>query len=164
MSFPDEEAKLQAGRISNLEREEILIELGNIAQEKYDEFIVQGGLSKGYNLFKLKGSLKFKTDVESFENVYYLEGQDSNWTDIANYFEYGTGIYNTTRAGKWRGGYIKPIYADYMRFVNKFGKFVSTKRVKGVHPIFAMQKAIKYVDFNRKRLQRNIRISFIGEE
>lgn len=157
MPFPDEEVKLKSGRVSNEEREIILQRLGEIAQEKYDEFIVQGGNAKGYNLEPLKGSLKFETDVNEFDNVYWLENDDPYWTDVAIYFEYGTGIFNQKRAGKYRGGYIKPTTAKYLKFVAKDGNFVMTKRVKGVHPIFAMEKTITYINFNRARLQRKIR-------
>lgn len=158
MAFPDEEAKLSPGRITREEKLEILQQLGEIAQEKYDEYIVQGGMTKGYNLTKLKGSLKFEPDVEAFENEYYLEGEDEQWTKIANYFEYGTGLYNQRRAGKYRAGYIRANVADFMRFKTKDGKWVVTDKVRGVQPIFAMEKAIKYVQFNRKKLQREIRL------
>ena len=137
--------------------------LGEIAKEKYDEFISQGGRAKGYNLEILKGSLQFIPDVSNFENEYYLEGKNEHWTDVANYFEYGTGIYNTKRAGKYRAGYIKPIVKDYMTFVTKDGNFVTTKRVKGVEPIFAMEKTKKFMEFNRKRLQREIRLVLQNE-
>jgi len=157
MSFPDEEAKLAPGRISDSEKEEILIRLGAIAQEKYDEYIVQGGQSKGYNLAPLKGSLQFKPDVSTFDNEYWLESNDEHWTKVANYFEYGTGLYNQRRAGRYRAGYIRPTTKDYLAFVTN-GKFVMTKKVKGVHPIFAMEKAMKYIEFKRKILQREIRM------
>lgn len=162
--FPDEKAKLKAGRISYEEKELILQRLGELAQEKYDEFLMQGASAKGYNLEILKGSLKFDTDVFSFDNVYYLEGSDDNITRFANYFEYGTGLYNTKRAGKYRAGYIKPVDAEYMTFLsNKTGKFVKAKKTKGVEPIFAMEKAKKYVEFNRDVIQRNIRLELQNE-
>lgn len=158
MVFPDDEAKLQAGRISYEERAEILYRLGEIAQKKYDEFVIQGGSAKGYNLTPLVGSLQFKMNVEAFENDYWLEQVDEHWTKVAIYFEYGTGLFNTTRAGKYRAGYIKPVVEEYLSFVAKDGKFVKTKRVKGVQPVFAMTKAIKYVEFNRARIQRQVRL------
>ena len=158
MVFPDEEAKLKSGRISDDEKEMILIALGEIARAKYDEFIVQGGNAKGYNLAELKGSLQYDTDVREFDNDYYLDGGNEHWTAVANYFEYGTGLYNQRRAGRYRAGYITPQTAEYMKFVTKSGDHVLTKKVKGVHPIFAMEKAIKFIEFNRKRLQRAIRI------
>ena len=156
--FPDDTAKLKAGRISNEEREIILTELGLVAQAKYDEFVVQGGQAKGYNLYKLQGSLSFRPNIQTFENEYWLEGRDSEWTKIAEYFEYGTGLHNQRRAGKYRAGYIKPKVQKYLQFVAKDGNFVSTKRVAGVKPIFAMTKAVKFVEFNRDRLQRDIRL------
>lgn len=151
--------QLPPGRISNYERALILEELGKIAQEKYDEYVVFGGLTLGYNLRALKGSLHFESDIINFENYYYLQGTDEKWTDIANYFEYGTGLYNTKRAGKYRGGYIKPVHGEYMRFISKkTGKFVIIDKVHGVRPVMAMQKAEKYIQFNREKLQREIRI------
>ena len=158
MAFPDDQAKLKSGRISPDEKLKILNELGKIAQEKYDEYIVAGGNAKGYNLIKLRGSLQFIPIIEEFENQYFLQGKNQKETDIANYFEYGTGLYNTKRAGKYRAGYIRPVSGEYMQFVAKDGKFVTTAQVKGVHPIFAMTKAVKYVTFHRKSFQREIRL------
>jgi len=159
MAFPDEEAKLRPGRISMDEKELILEMLGAIAQDKYDEYIVQGGRAKGYSLGPLQGSLKFTTNPESFENDYHLEGENEHWTNVANYFEYGTGLYNQRRAGKYRAGYIRPTTAEYMKFTLKGGTQMFAKKVKGVHPIFAMEKAVKYVQFNRPMLQRDIRMA-----
>lgn len=150
---------LPSGRISNEERYLILLELGRIAQEKYDEFIYSAGLVAGYNLKKLQGSLQFEPNEYEFANYYYLEGKDEKWTDIANYFEYGTGLYNTKRAGRYRGGYIRPVHAEYMNFISKkTGKWVTTDKVRGVRAMMAMQKAVKFIEFNRERFQRDIRI------
>ena len=163
MEFPDEEAKLKSGPIALWEKEEILHRLGAIAQEKYDEFVVQGGTAKGYNLRPLVGSLQYTINLGKFDNDYYLEGTDSHWTDVAYYFEYGTGLYNQKRAGRYRAGYIRPTTQKYMSFVAKDGNFVVTDKVKGVHPVFAMEKAKKYVEFKRKMLQRQIRLEIQGE-
>lgn len=156
--FQDDESRLNSGPIDIAEKLSILEMLGLIAQEKYDEFVVQGGSAKGYSLDVLKGSLKFKVNPVTFDNDYYLEGRNEHWTKVAIYFEYGTGLFNQKRAGKYRAGYIKPVIKEYMAFVAKDGKFVMTDRVKGVHPIFAMTKAIKYIEFNRRNLQREIRL------
>jgi len=158
MGFPDDEAKLSAGRISNDERLAILVALGETAQLKYDEFVIQGGIARGYNLNVLQGSLQYEPNIDTFDNKYYLEGKDEHWTKVATWFEYGTGLYNQKRAGRYRAGYIKPIIKDYMSFVAKDGKFVITDKVRGVHPILAMEKAIKFVQFNRKHIQRDIRL------
>ena len=157
MEFPDEEVKLKSGPISDEEKEMILLALGEIAKVKYDEYIVQGGQSKGYSLSALKGCLQYDINIGTFDNAYYLDGGNEHWTAVANYFEYGTGLYNQRRAGKYRAGYIKPETAEYLKFVTKSGDHVLTKKVKGVHPIFAMEKTVKYIQFNRKRLQRQIR-------
>jgi len=156
--FQDEEVRLKSGPIAQEEKLEILNRLGEIAQEKYNENVILGGISKGYDLRKLQDSLQFIPNLYVFENVYYLQGKDQHWTDIAYYFEHGTGLFNVTRAGQYRAGYIKPVIKEYMSFIAKDGKFVNTKKVKGVHPIFAMQKAIKYVEFHRRSLQRHIRV------
>jgi len=157
MPFPDEEAKLSSGRISNAERLAILIRLGELAQQKYDEFVIQGGNSKGYSLGPLTGSLQYVPNIATFENEYYLEGRDEHWTNIAYFFEYGTGLHNVTRASEARA-YIKPTESSYLKFVTKQGKWVTTKQVEGVYPVFAMTKAVKYIEFNRARIQREIRL------
>lgn len=150
---------LPAGRISYEERQMILEELGNIAKEKYDEYIVQGGKVLGYDLKKLEGFLQFEADVFNFQNIYYLEGDDDKWTDIAYYFEYGTGLHNTNRAGKYRAGYIKPVHGDYMMFLSKkFGRWVKTDRIQGVRPVFALLKTIKFIEnYNKKEIRKYLR-------
>ena len=147
---------LDPGRISNEERAHILEELGILAQIKYDEYVINNG--RGYNLQLLKGSLHFEKNIEDFSNKYWLEGANTELTNIANYFEYGTGIHNTKRAGKYRAGYIKPVTAEYLQFMGKkSGQWVKTDRVKGVKPVFAMTKALAFIEQNRTILQRAIR-------
>lgn len=150
--------RLKPGRISYNERAGLLFALGKLAQEKYDEYVVTGGASRGYNLRKLRGALQFEIDVLNFKLFFYLAGRNKKWTDIANYFEYGTGLYNTNRAGRYRAGYIKPVIEEYMRFLSKkTGRWVTTGRVKGVRPVFAMEKAKAFLRQNRETLQRGIR-------
>ena len=78
---------LRPGRISDDEKFDILMQLGNIARDKYDEFVVEGGNARGYNLVKLQGSLDFEPDIHTFENRYFVRGKDEEWTKIAEYFE-----------------------------------------------------------------------------
>jgi len=147
--------KLKGEDISKEERLEILFNLGEIVQDKYDEFVIQGQNPSGkkYNLYVLKGFLKFQPDTEAFENYYYLEGTDMHWTKIANYFEYGTGIHNQQFVGRsyttgrfQSKGVIKPLIQQYMTFMTKAGRWVQTDRVEGVYPVAAMSKAIAFGD------------------
>lgn len=158
--IPTESDRIKPGPISDYERALILNKLGKYAQAKYDEFIVSGGDALGYNLMALRGSLQFEIDVDNFENFYYIEGTDKHWTDVALYFEYGTGLYNSKRAGRYHAGYIKPVTADYLRFLTKKSPrhWVTTDRVTGVRPVLAANKAIKLVEFERRKLQREIRL------
>ena len=161
MAFQDDTTKLTAGRISNAERAIILDRLGRDAQILYDQFIMHN--EQGYDLRKLKGSLQFEPNIQAFKNRYYLKGKDSKWTKIAYYFEYGTGLFNSKRAGQYHGGYIKPVTREYMHFLCKDGRWRKTKRVAGVHPVFAMTKAEKIIEFNRADLQRQIRMELQNE-
>lgn len=156
--FPDDEARLKSGPIDLSEKQIILETLGEFAQQKYNEFVDRN--SEGYNLSVLKGCLQYEINLDTFDLDYYLEGRDQGLTDIANYFEYGTGLYNSKRAGKYRAGYIKPVHQKYMMFMGTKafeGDFIKTKRVKGVKPIFAMTKTIAFMKQNRKRFQHTIR-------
>lgn len=147
--------QLRPGRISIKEKANLLHQLGIVAQELYDYNITRN--EQGYNLHKLQGSLKFAIDPHTMSNHYYLEGKDEKWTNIAYYFEYGTGLYNSKRAGRYRAGYIHPVTEDYMTFLAKDGKWVSTDRVKGVRPILAMNKALRWINHNRKKIFRILR-------
>ena len=158
MAFQDDTTKLTAGRISNAERAIILDRLGRDAQLLYDQFIMHN--EQGYDLRKLKGSLQFEPNIQAFKNRYYLKGKDSKWTKIAYYFEYGTGLFNTKKAGK---GYIEPVTREYMRFLCKDRRWHFSKKVEGVHPVFAMTKAEKIIQFNRADLQRQIRMELQNE-
>ena len=156
--FPDDQAKQEAEELEPDIRAIILQVLGEKAQGKYDDFVVQRGAAKGYDLQKLQGSLQFAPNLEANDNQYWLESWDQHWTDIANYFEYGTGLYNTKRAGKYRAGYIKPVHGEYLRISKrlKYGKGVITDKVAGVKPVFAMTLAIEWTKKNRLRLQKRI--------
>jgi len=150
---------LSSGPISTSEKKDILFMLGRVAQEKYDEFIVQGGRAKGYNLESFKGYLKFKPDPVLFDNDYWLEGPTKDRTEIAEFFEYGTGLYNSLRAGQYRAGYIRPVTKKYMKFKSSAtGNWTVTDKVRGVQPIFAMTKALKFIEFHRIAIQRHIRL------
>ena len=159
--FPDERAKLRAGRISNAEREDILTVLGVMAQGKYSELVVSNGSAKGQDLSRMKDALQFKPNVPAFENLYWLEGDTEHWTNVINYFEYGTGLYNTRTKGERKP--IRPVEEEYMKFIAKDGKFVRTKKVKGVHAVHALEATKAWMRDNRSRLQRQIRLEFQNE-
>jgi hypothetical protein len=151
--------------LSEYEKIHVLNKIGEKASEKYDEFLMDGAHKLQYNLGKLRGSLKFAPDVQSMENYYYLEGKNADVTALANYFEYGTGIHNKNRAKRSeRTGrflrttqrVIKPKTAKYMHFKTNDGKWVKTDEIKGVRPIFAMQKTLKYMETNQIAIMQSI--------
>ncbi len=164
------EFKLKAGRMSMHERLFILNEVGKLAQEKYNELVMNNRWR--YNLRKLKNFLKYEVDPNYIENYYYLQGPDQHWTDVANYFEYGTGMYNSPRAtGKYQKGkkMIEPMLEQYMVFFwKKKGRWSKSKEIKGVHATFAMTKAIAYIKDTFRMdatnpLYRKIRWSYQNE-
>lgn len=149
-----DEIKLRAGRLKDIERMAILQELGETARERFDYNLVNN--SSGYNLRIFRGALQYSPDIENFENAYFIDTGNDELNTIAEYFEYGTGIYNTRFRGR---GMIRPRVKQAMKFLAKNGKAVFAKEVKGVRPVFMMRKAVKSVEFDRKELQRQIRIN-----
>lgn len=150
--------ELRAGRLSITERLAILFEIGKEAQRRYNHNILTG--AGNYNLRMLKNSLQFEPDPYAFENVYWIDTGNEEKNKIADYFEYGTGLFNTkSRAGAMSRGYIRPIDSNYMVWKNKSsGKMIFAKKTKGVMPVFMMTKAVKSVQFDREYLQRQIRL------
>ena len=130
----------EAGRIA------ILVALGNIAREKYNEYVTKSHNEHNYALGNvLRGALRFHPDPVAFENHYYLEGLSEKVTQLALYFEYGTGLYNT----KGTQEPIKPKSKPYFTFYSKKHKtWIKVKEIKGVKPGFYAMKAIKYVENN----------------
>lgn len=151
--------QLRAGRISNDERLQILTKMGKIAQEKYNDYLLQG--AGNYNLQMLRNSLMFFSDVKTFQNVYWIKAKTDELTKVAYYFEYGTGIFNSKSK---RGAYIKPKKGEYMVWKSKTSnQMIFAKRTKGVRPVFMMTKAIHYVADNQKEIQRKIRLNYQGD-
>ena len=146
---------LRAGRLSNEERLTILIELGEIAREKYNKNLFFGAGS--YNLGILKDSLQYAPNTEEFENYYWVDAGSERLNEISNFFEYGTGLFNTKRKGKSRP--IKSKSGKVMKFKSsKTGKMVFAKQVKGVKPVFMFTKTMRTMEFDRQYLQRQIRV------
>ena len=148
--------ELRSGRISNVERLLILNELGKIAKQKYNEYLLSGSDEYNYNLMKLRNALQFTPDIVNFDNVYWIDTGNEELTKVAYYFEYGTGIFNTVNK---RHAYITPKKGEFMVWKDKQSRqLVFVKRTKGVQPIFMMTKAVNYIRNNREVIQRQIRI------
>jgi len=146
---------LRAGRLSNEERLIILYELGEIARQKYNQFLLAGAGS--YNLGILRDSLQYEPDVYAFENTYWIDTGNERLNEIANYFEYGTGLFNVKKKGMAKP--IKSRSGKKMKFQSSMtGKMIFAKEVKGVKPVMMLAKTIKSMQFNRSYLQRAIRV------
>ena len=147
--------QLRAGRISNDERYIILNELGKIASKKYNEYLLENAGS--YNLQRLRNSLQWEPDIKEFDNKYWIDAGSEEMNKIANYFEYGTGIFNTsTKRGAKQ--YILPKQGPYMIWKDHTSqKMIFAKRTKGVRPVLMMTKAVAYIRHNRDVLIRRIR-------
>jgi hypothetical protein len=125
----------------------ILLKIGKETQIRYNRNLYHG--AGGYNLSKLKDSLKFIPDLQNFENNYYLEGKTEELTKLAYYFEYGTGLFNT----RSKKGYIRPINYEYMMWKDpETGALIKAKKTKGVKPVFAMTKAIASVKHDEESI------------
>jgi len=155
--FPDDRAKLKAGRISNDERELILHHLGLIAKEYYAHTLLTRAGQLNYKLERFVGCFKVTPDVAKFENKYTLECSTEKDTKIANYFEYGTGLYNTKSPGKYRDGYIRPIRADHLAFMGNKGHLMLVDKVKGVKSVAAFTATVSHMKFHRATYQMGIR-------
>lgn len=128
-------------------RYRVLQLMGEEAKVRYNRNLLYG--AGEYNLKKLQGTLKFIPDLQNFKNIYYLEGKTDEITKIANYFEYGTGLFNT----RTRPRYIRPINYQYMRWQDKdTGQMIFVKKTKGVKPVFAMTKAVKSIELDKEIL------------
>jgi hypothetical protein len=146
---------IKSGRISNKERFAILLELGRMAQEIYDHIVTSN--PRGYRLSMLEGSLKFQPNIETFNNVYWIDTGDEKLNDIAYYFEYGTGLYNTKVRFLRNRDYIRPVNRTLMIFRKPWHGILAMRKVKGVMPVSMMTKAVKTIDNERDYLQREIR-------
>jgi hypothetical protein len=143
---------LRPGRLANVERLEILNELGKLAQERYADIISINHF--GYDLDIIKDGLQFKPNVQTFENEYWIDNGSEELNLIAHYFEYGTGIQNTSGPGKA----IIPLQKKAMKFFAKRGALIFARRVKGVRPLFMFERTMSEMNNNRSRLMRRFRL------
>ena len=145
---------IKSGRISNRERLIILLELGKRVQKIYDNIVTNN--PRGYNLAMLEGSLQFLPNVNMFDNSYWIDTGDQKLNDIAYYFEYGTGLYNT-KVRVMNRGPILPVHGTLMLFRKPWHGILAARKVAGVQPVHMMTKAVKTVENDRYYLQREIR-------
>jgi len=149
--------RLRAGRIANFDRLRILEALGEIAKKKFDRLLSDN--HQGYDLDYLQGSLKYEPNVDNFENFYYTDTGNEEDDRILDYFEYGTGMYNTKTRVAARKSITSKTPGKAMRFRKPYKGQTGAMSVKGVRPIFMFRKTIKSMEFNRPYLQKQIRLS-----
>lgn len=117
----------------------ILNEIGRITKGRYNQNLYFGAGS--YNLGLLMDALQYEV-TKDLELKFWVDAGNEKLDRIAHYFEYGTGLNNVQ-------GYKEAIVAKkgkLLRFRNKKGKWVSTKEVAGVRPIFMMTKAVSSIN------------------
>jgi len=146
--------KLRPGRLSNVERLKILNVLGKKAQKRYNELLSTN--TYGYNLENLRDSLQFQPNVEIFENDYWVDAGSEELNRIADYFENGTGLFNTQYKHSDRSA-IVPLRAKVLKFrkIWKGRRFASS--VRGVRAIHMFLRTVKSMEFNREYNQRQAR-------
>ncbi len=144
---------LRSGRLSCEERNIILDELGKIAIARFNRNLFFGGLGK-YALGKFKNALKYAPDIQEFENAYWVDTGKDKLNEIFDYFEYGTGLYNTRFAKKL----ITAKKGKVMAWKGKGGNWQFAKSQRGVKPVFAFKRTVMSMDHDRKHLQRKIRL------
>lgn len=135
------------GRFSNEHRLEILNEIGQDAQDRYNEILDINHF--GYNLDILHDGLQFKPNAQTFTNDYWVDYGDAKLNLIAHYFEHGTGI-NNTLDKKQR---ITPTQKKVMKFVKKGGGWVFAASVKGVKPLFMFERTMSEMKNNEQKLK-----------
>jgi len=149
---------MKAGRISNIERKAILLELGKKVQEQYNMIVKNN--TQNYKLDILEDSLQFEPDIQNFNNIFWIDTGDAELTKIAYYFEYGTGLYNEQIRFARNRSYIYPVNSRMFKFRKPWHGISFMDKVAGVHPVAMMAKAIKIIDQNRNYIQRDIREQF----
>ena len=167
----EDQDKLRPGRLSNAERLEVLTYFGELAKLKYNEFLREASSNAGYDLRKLRDALQYKSNAYSFQNTYYLELENEDWTRIAYYFEYGTGLFN--RKAATTNTTIKPVYGKYLKIAfkcpvifrrkdgsSKITNVIFAKEVKGVQAMLSMTNAKVYIEDNKPTLWRHIRLEY----
>lgn len=127
-------------------RGRLLKELGKEVQRRYKQNLRENNY--GYNLKLIENGVQFESDIVEFDNLYFFDNGEEKLDKIAYYFEYGTGLYNSSGKGKP----ITPKNAEFLTWIGKNGKRLFAKEVRGVHPLFALMKAVKSVDHDRKTL------------
>jgi len=137
---------MKRGRIAYYEREVILDEIGQEAENRYIYNLRQSG----YKTEQFDTAFHWEPDVDLFDNSYFLDTGDQHLNKVLQYLEYGTGLYGP------KGRIIKPVAKKMMKF-NIDGQTIFTRRVKGIKPMFAFTKAIESVRNERVGLQRQIR-------
>jgi len=147
--------RLRAGRLANAERLMILDEIGKYARKMYNRYLVQN--SQGYDLSLLHDALQYAPDVDSFENDYWVDTGDEKLNDLASYFEYGTGMYNTKYRKSNRTRITSKTAGKAMVFRKPWKGISGAMSVKGVRPVFMFRRTLKSIEFNRPYIQREIR-------
>ena len=146
--------KLRPGRLSNDERLALLIEIGIYAQKKYKEYVNKN--KQGYNLDTIQDGLQFSPDVDAFENEYFIDNGKEYKNKIAAYFENGTGLWNVKYKLTARKR-IRAIRFKVMKFRKVWKGIRFAHSVKGVRPIYMLRRTLKSIQFNRAKLQRDMR-------
>jgi len=134
--------------------------LGDLAIEKYNEFVDDGIRNLNYRLQFMLNALTYDLKPYPQNNNYYLKARNEKWTKIAYYFEYG--VFNeeikpkTAQALLLVKGGAKPFKTPYFRAsdkkrawrreIAKPDKMIFSKSVKAFQAIFPMTKALIWLD------------------
>lgn len=145
---------VRAGRISDDERFEILVELGEEAIRRYQYNLRNCGY-KGYG--KFKNAMQYEPDVAAFDNYYYLDTGNEELNRILRYLEYGTGLYGP-KGEVIQSSKTSPRTGNQLLLKFKYkGHQLYKMTVKGIKPAFNFTKAVESVRNERNMLQRQIR-------
>lgn len=149
------QVKTKEKRLEYAKRRRILSLVGREAERRYQYNLVQ----TGYQGEVFKHAFKFEIDEENFQNYYYLDTGSVRLNLILQYLEYGTGLYGSLKS-KWiESTRISPTTGK--RLLLKFnyeGRFIFTRKVRGVKPGFMFSKAVDSIQKDMDKLVQYYRL------
>ena len=146
--------KLRPGRISNVEKGDILEYIGQEATRRYKRNLFE----TGYKGDVFKEAFFFSPDQFGIDNYYWLDAGSKRLNEILRYLEYGTGLYGPLKKSIQSK---KISYKTGNLVLLKFKieeSFIYTRSVKGIKPGYMFTKAVESVRNERSRLQREYRV------
>lgn len=145
---------VRRGRLSNIERLMILEKIGEEAEKRYRQNLV----NTGYKGRWFKNAFHYEPDIYAFDNYYELDTGNQELNQILKYLEYGTGLYGSKRR-MIQSKRISEKTGNKLLLKFKYeGQWFFKRKVKGIKPGFMFTKAIESVRNEFNQLMRRFRL------